>query len=31
MATQPARQTPIQTDYDDPTIEYPCEDDEPLG
>ena len=31
MATQPARQTPIQTDYDDPTIEYPCEDDEPLA
>lgn len=31
MVTTPAPHTPIQDDYDDPTIEYPCEDDEPLA
>ena len=31
MATQPAQHIPIREEYDDPTIEYPCEDDEPLA
>ena len=31
MATQPTPHIPIQTEYDDPTIVYPCEDDEPLA
>ena len=31
MATQPVRRTPILEEYDDPTVEYPCEDDEPLA
>lgn len=31
MATQPTPHIPIQEEYDDPTIVYPCEDDEPLA
>ena len=31
MVTQPTRHIPIQEEYDDPTIEYLCEDDEPLA
>lgn len=30
MVTQPTRHIPMQEEYDDPTIEYLCEDDEPL-
>lgn len=31
MATQPTPHIPIQEEYDDLTIVYPCEDDEPLA
>ena len=31
MATRPAPNIPMQEECDDPTIVYPCEDDEPLA